>query len=98
MTEPIANPDTDDTQTDILTQNRRAKQARMVLNEAWLSLAALSVAIGLVARQHGLVILGVVLLVVSLVAFLWNRNVLRHVSYSRQLSPVRDGGSIWGFL
>ena len=89
MTEPFANQDADDAQTDILTQGRQAKQARMVLNEAWLSLAAISVAIGLVARQHGLVILGVVLLVVSLVAFLWNRNVLHRVSYARQLSPRR---------
>jgi len=76
-------------ETDILTRDRRARYQRMVLNEAWLSLATLSILIGLIARQAGLVVLGVILIVVSLIARLWNRYALRGIAYRRELEPRR---------
>jgi uncharacterized protein (DUF58 family) len=81
--------DITDEQTDILTRDETVRYQRMVLNEAWLSLAVLSVVIGLVSRQDGLAVLGVLLLVVSFVAQLWNRHALRKVTYRRQLEPRR---------
>jgi uncharacterized protein (DUF58 family) len=84
-----AQTDVTDEQTDLLTRDREARYQRMVLNEALLSLAVVSVAIGLVSGQDGLAVLGVLLLVVSLVARVWNRNALRKVTYRRQLMPRR---------
>ena len=76
-------------ETDILTRDRRVRYQRMVLNEAWLSLAILSIVIGLVARQAGLTVLGVILIVVSLIARLWNRYALHGIAYRRELEPRR---------
>jgi uncharacterized protein (DUF58 family) len=89
QTQEQSQADITDEQIDILTQDRKARYQRMVLNEAWLSLAALSVVIGLVSRQNGLTVLGVLLLVVSSVAQLWNRYALHKVTYHRQLAPRR---------
>jgi uncharacterized protein (DUF58 family) len=79
----------DDAQIDILTEDRRVQHQRMVLNEAWLSLAVVAIAIGLIARQNGLAVLGVVLLVVSLIARTWNHYALQGIVYRRQLEPRR---------
>lgn len=76
-------------QTDILSQNEQARYQRMVLNEAWMSLALLAFLIGLLARQGAFTILGVVLIVVSIVARTWSRYALRRVTYDRQLQPRR---------
>jgi uncharacterized protein (DUF58 family) len=76
-------------ETDILTRDREARYQRMVLNEAWLSLAALSILIGLIARQPGLAVLGVILIVISLIARLWNRYALHGITYRRELEPRR---------
>lgn len=89
MTQASQPQETTDAQTDILTKDRQARYHRMVLNEAWISLAVLSVVVGLVAKQDGLTVLGIVLLTVSLVAYLWNRSSLRKVSYGRRLEPRR---------
>ena len=89
MSGPIERSDATDEQTDILTQNTQARRQRMVLNEAWLTLAVLSVAIGLAAKQDGLTALGVILLIVSFIASTWNRHVLDHVTYRRQIVPRR---------
>ena len=62
---------------------------RAVLSEAWNGLAFLCVVVGLVARQDGLTLLGVFLAIVSLVAWLWSRHILRRVSYTRRLEPRR---------
>ena len=79
----------DDAQTDILSTDKQARQQRMIFNEAWLSLAVLSVIIGLIARQDGLIVFGAIMVVVSLVARVWNHYVLRKVTYRRQLEPRR---------
>jgi uncharacterized protein (DUF58 family) len=76
-------------QTDILTRDREARYQRVVLNEAWLSLAVVSILIGLVARQGGLAMLGVILIVVSLIARFWNRYALQGIAYRRVLEPRR---------
>jgi uncharacterized protein (DUF58 family) len=89
VTEPDRRQEPTDAQTDILTRDKQARYQRMVLNEAWLSLATVSIVIGLIARQDGLIVLGVILLVVSLVAQLWSRYALRGVTYRRQLEPRR---------
>ena len=52
-------------------------------------IAAIAVIGGLIARQDGLSLLGVFMLVVSGIARLWNRYVLRKVSYQRTLKPRR---------
>jgi uncharacterized protein (DUF58 family) len=62
---------------------------QVVFSEAWNALALLCVLIGLVARQNGLTLLGVLLVSVSLVARLWNHYVLFRVTYTRQLEPRR---------
>jgi uncharacterized protein (DUF58 family) len=80
---------TEGEQTDILTRDKQARHQRMVLNEAWMSLAIVSTIVGLLAKQDGLIVLGVLLLVVSLVAQLWNRYVLHKITYRRQLDPRR---------
>ena len=65
-------------------------QARLALfNETWMVIAVVCVLVGLVGRYESLTLLGVFMLVVSLVARLWNRYVLRRVSYQRQLEPRR---------
>ena len=78
-----------DAETDILTRDREVRYQRMVLNEAWLSLAVISILIGLLSRQGGLAVLGVILIVVSLIARLWNRYALHGIVYRRELSPRR---------
>jgi len=62
---------------------------RALFNEAWLILAAVAIVAGLIARQNGLPLLGVFMLVVSGMARLWSRYVLRRVSYQRTLEPRR---------
>jgi uncharacterized protein (DUF58 family) len=65
-------------------------RARLALfNETWLLIAVVCVGVGLIGRYESLTLLGVFLLVVSLVARLWNKYVLRRVSYQRQLEPRR---------
>jgi len=76
-------------ETDILTRDREARYQRVVLNEAWLSLAVISIVIGLLFRQAGLAVLGVILIVVSLIARLWNRYALHGIAYRRELEPRR---------
>jgi uncharacterized protein (DUF58 family) len=80
---------TSETREDLPSPERRAQYQRMILNEAWLSLAFLAVVIGLVARRDGLIIFGATLLVVSLVARLWSHFSLHGVSYQRSLNPRR---------
>ena len=58
-------------------------------NEAWLAMAILCLLFGLIARQEGLTLLGVLLLFVSLVSRLWKRHTLRRVTYRRRLEPRR---------
>lgn len=62
---------------------------QVVFSEAWNALALLCVLIGLVARQNGLTLLGVLLVSVSLVARLWNHYALFRVTYTRRLEPRR---------
>ncbi len=61
----------------------------MVFSEAWLTLAIICVVIGLIAGRNGLTMLGLLMLVVSLIARLWNRYVLHRVTYARRLEPRR---------
>jgi uncharacterized protein (DUF58 family) len=65
------------------------ERRRALFNEAWLILAAVDIVAGLIARQDGLSLLGVFMLVVSGLARLWNRYVLRRVSYGRTFEPRR---------
>ena len=62
---------------------------QVAFSEAWNALALLCVLIGLIARQSGLTLLGVLLVSVSLIARLWNRYALYRVTYTRQLVPRR---------
>ena len=60
-----------------------------LFNEAWLILAVVAIIAGLIARQDGLPLLGIFMLVVTGVARVWNHYVLRRVSYHRTLEPRR---------
>jgi uncharacterized protein (DUF58 family) len=60
-----------------------------VFNEAWLIMAVVCVVVGLASRQESMTLLGVLLLIVSLVARVWNHYVLNRVSYQRTLEPRR---------
>ena len=68
---------------------RATRSAWPLFNEAWLILAVICVAIGLASRQESMTLLGVLLLIVSLVARVWNHFVLHRVSYQRTLTPRR---------
>jgi len=68
---------------------RPLDKRQVVFSEAWNALALLCVLIGLVARQNGLTLLGVLLVSVSLVARLWNHYALYRVTYARRLEPRR---------
>ena len=72
------------------TLDRVGEPDRLALfNEAWLILAVVCVAVGLASRQDSMTLLGVLLLIVSLVARVWNHYVLDRVSYRRTLEPRR---------
>ncbi len=60
-----------------------------MFNEAWVALAMLCVLIGVLTRQSGLSLIGVLLLTVLPVARLWNHFALRRVFYARRLEPRR---------
>jgi uncharacterized protein (DUF58 family) len=60
-----------------------------IFNEAWLVMAVVCVVVGLLSRQESMTLLGVLLLIVSLVARVWNHLVLHRVSYQRTLTPRR---------
>jgi uncharacterized protein (DUF58 family) len=60
-----------------------------VFNEAWLIMAVVCVVVGLASRQESMTLLGMLLLIVSLVARVWNHYVLHRVSYRRTLEPRR---------
>lgn len=60
-----------------------------MFNEAWVALAILCLLIGVISRQGGLSLIGVLLLTTLSVAWLWNRWALRRVFYARRLTPRR---------
>ncbi len=60
-----------------------------MFNDTWVALAVFFGLLGLVLRQDALVIMATLLLTVIPVAWLWNRYVLRGVTYQRQLSEKR---------
>jgi uncharacterized protein (DUF58 family) len=68
---------------------RVATDREVALSDAWNALAVFCVLIGLIAKQDGLTLLGVFLLVISLVARLWSDRALYRVIYQRRLDPRR---------
>lgn len=89
MSESKADEPQGAAQTDILTQNEQVRHQRIVLNEAWISLALLALLIGLLTRQSSMTILGVTLIVISIIAQVWSRYALHRVTYERRLEPRR---------
>jgi uncharacterized protein (DUF58 family) len=65
------------------------RDRQVLLTEAWMAMAMFCLLFGLIARQDGLTLLGLLLLVVSFVGALWNRYALRRVTYERQTEPRR---------
>lgn len=63
--------------------------SQTLFNDAWVALSVLCLLIGLVSRQSGLVLVGVLLLTILPIARLWNRYALRRIAYARQLEPRR---------
>lgn len=60
-----------------------------MFNDTWIALAVFFGVLGLAFRQDALVIMSTLLLTVIPVAWLWNRYVLRNVTYERKLSERR---------
>ncbi len=60
-----------------------------LFNDAWIALALLCVLIGVLAKQVGLSLLGMLLITVLPAARLWNHLSLRRVLYARRLDPRR---------
>ena len=89
MTHQTAHPSEPDPPAELVTDNTQLSERQVLLTEAWLSMAAFCVLVGLVSRQDGLALLGVLLLIVSLVAYQWNRQAMRRVTYRRHVEPRR---------
>lgn len=69
-------------------QNPR-KDDLTLFNDAWIALALLCILIGVLSKQVGLSLLGVLLLTVLPIARLWNHLSLHRVLYARRLDPRR---------
>jgi len=71
------------------TREREGYRTLGMFNDTWIALALFIIAIGLVARQEGLLVIAALLLTVLPVAWLWNRYALSGVQYERTLSERR---------
>ena len=60
-----------------------------MLNEVWILVSALLIFIGLVASQGLLLVVGSLVIVIALVARLWDRFAFRRVTHTRKLSRQR---------
>ena len=60
-----------------------------MLNEVWILVSALLIFIGLVASQGLLLVVGSLVIVIALVARLWERFAFRRVTHTRMLSSQR---------
>ena len=60
-----------------------------MFNESWIILAIFISMLGFALRMDGMMTIAALLLTVIPIAWLWNRNVLRRVEYSRTLSEHR---------
>jgi uncharacterized protein (DUF58 family) len=67
----------------------QVRNRQVLFTEAWITMALVCVAMGLVSAQDGLTLLGVLLLIVSFVGLLWNHYALRRVQYKREVDPRR---------
>ena len=65
------------------------RRRQMVFTEALVTLTVVFAVIGLITRRDELILLGVLSLIVSLIASVSNRHVLRRVSYTRTTDPRR---------
>jgi hypothetical protein len=81
VTQQTAHPPESDSPAELVTDDTQLRERQMLLTEAWLSMAVFCVLVGLVSRQDGLALLGVLLLIVSFVGYQWNRHAMRRVTY-----------------
>ena len=64
-------------------------KTQTLFNDAWIALSLICLLVGLLSRQNGLTLLGLLLLTVLPIARLWNHYALKRILYMRKLEPRR---------